>query len=285
MCGELDLSILIASMNPVLQQEEYVFCSISYAQEQSITVPCLMKFQEKEAITLIVKRSDAEKANLSFIYPCKMITLNIHSSLEAVGFLAAITKHLAAAGISVNAVSAFYHDHIFVPTDKAELALRLLIELSRKGESFTYNALVPEIGVLDYKKSIWFYTEVLSFKIKYDRPEKGFAFLALGGSQLMIEQVSATTPATDQEFREGNWRTGQLEYPFGRGVSLSLNVDNLDPILENLSHAKHPLKMEPKEAWYRRGDVLVGERQILVMDPDGYLLRFQQSLGFKVIGQ
>jgi len=101
----------------------------------------------------------------------------------------------------------------------------------------------------------------------------------------MIEQITGTTEATNQEFGDGNWRTGALEFPFGRGVSLSLDVDSLGPILENLSHGKHPLKMEPKEAWYRRGEVLVGERQILVMDPDGYLLRFQQYLGVKEIGQ
>lgn len=283
MSGELDLSVLISSMEPVLHADQYVFCSLASEREEKLSVPCVMKFQEKEGTTLIVKKSDADSYNLSFIYPCKMITLNIHSSLEAVGFLAAITKHLAAAGVSVNAVSAFYHDHIFVPSDKADVALTLLVELSQKKSSFSFNDLVPEFGVSDFKNSLRFYTEILPFKIEYDRPERGFAFLSLRGSQLMIEQVGGTSEATDQEFRDGNWRTETLEFPFGRGVSLSLNVDNLDPILENLSHAKHPLKMEPKEAWYRRGDVLVGERQILVMDPDGYLLRFQQSLGVKTI--
>lgn len=283
MSGELDLSTLISSMEPVLHDEEYVFCSVSSDQEKKVSASCVMKFLEKEGMTLILKRADADREGVRFVYPCKMITLNIHSSLEAVGFLAAITKHLASAGISVNAVSAFYHDHIFVPTDKAKLTLNLLTELSSKKKSFTYNDLVPEIGVSDYKKSIWFYTEILPFKIEYDRPEKGFAFLSLRGSQLMIEQATATTAATDQEFREGNWRTGDLEYPYGRGISLSINVDDLDCILRKLADINHPLKMEPKEAWYRREDFFVGERQILVMDPDGYLLRFQQSRGVKAI--
>jgi hypothetical protein len=60
-----------------------------------------------------------------------MVTLNIHSSLEAVGFLAAITTRLAAAGMGVNPVSAFYHDHLFVPADRAEEALDLLRQLAK----------------------------------------------------------------------------------------------------------------------------------------------------------
>jgi catechol 2,3-dioxygenase-like lactoylglutathione lyase family enzyme len=282
MSGELDLSVLIASMQPVLHPDEYVFCTVTNEQENSL-LPCVMRFQEAEGTTVIIKKSEAERAKLSFIYPSKMITLNVHSSLDAIGFLAAIAKHLAAAGISMNAVSAFYHDHLFVPTDKAAIAQKLLIELSKNKSSFSYNDLIPEFGVSNFKQSIRFYTEILPFKIEYDRPEKGFAFLSLRGSQLMIEQLAGTTEATAQELRDGNWRTGTLEFPFGRGASLSINVDSLDLILKNLSDAKHPLKMEPKEAWYRRGEVLVGERQILVMDPDGYLLRFQESLGVKAI--
>jgi uncharacterized protein len=283
MSGEVDLSTLISSMRPVIQDEEYVFCTVSSREEERVSASCVMSFREREGITLILKRSDAEREGLSFSYPCKMITLNIHSSLNAIGFLAAITKQLAVAGISLNAVSAFYHDHIFVPTDKAVLALELLVELSQRGSPFSYNDLVPELGVSNFQKSIGFYTEILPFEIEYDRPEKGFAFLSLRGSQLMIEQITGTAEATNKEFREGAWRTATLEFPFGRGISLSIGVDDLDPILAKLSAAKHPLKMGPKEAWYRRGDVLVGERQILVMDPDGYLLRFQQSLGVKAM--
>jgi len=266
-------------MEPVLHGDEYVLCSILCDQESKISAPCVMRFQEEEGVTLILKRNDAERENISFSYPCKMITFNIKSSLFAEGFLAMIIKHLASAEISVNAVSAFHHDHIFVPTDKAEIAFKLLTELSKKKGNFAYNDLVPEIGVLDFRRSIWFYTEVLPFEIEYDRPENGFAFLSFRGTQLMIEQLSGTALGTDQDFRDGNWRTGTLEYPFGRGINLSINVDSLDPIMRSLADANLPLRMGPKDAWYRREDFLVGERQILVMDPDGYLLRFQQFLG------
>ena len=285
MPGELDLTTLISTMEPVLQPEEYVFCFLKNEEAQRISAPCKLRFQEEEGTTLVMSMTAAEAQGLNFTYPCRLITLNTHSSLEAIEFLAAITKHLAAAGISVNPVSAFHHDHLFVPVAQAEIALSLLLELSRRNSAFSFNNLVPELGVSDFRRSLEFYTKLLPFKIEYDRPEKGFAFLSLGSSQIMIEQISGTEAASDQEFREGRWITGRLEYPFGRGTSLSISVDDLEPILQTLAAANYPLKMAPKDAWYRRDAILVGERQILLLDPDGYLLRLQQSLGVKPLDQ
>ncbi|MBI1814797.1 MAG: VOC family protein [Deltaproteobacteria bacterium] len=143
----------------------------------------------------------------------------------------------------------------------------------------TYNDLIPELGVLDIEASLRFYTQTLPFKIEYQRQDVGFAFLSLGNSQLMLEQVSATDAATDEELRAGAWRTGALEYPLGRGMNLEIRVESLDQILLALANANYPLKMQPREAWYRRETILIGQRQILVMDPDGYLLRFHEVLG------
>jgi lactoylglutathione lyase len=142
-----------------------------------------------------------------------------------------------------------------------------------------YNDLIPELGVLDIEKSLRFYTATLPFKIEYQRQDVGFAFLSLGNSQLMLEQVSATDAATDEEIRAGAWRTGALEYPLGRGMNLEIRVESLDQILRALANANYPLKMQPREVWYRREAILTGQRQILVMDPDGYLLRFHEILG------
>jgi hypothetical protein len=75
---------------------------------------------------LIIRKDEASRAELEYSYPCRMITLAVHSALGAVGFLAAVTTRLSKAGISVNAVSAFHHDHLFVPTDRAEQALKIL---------------------------------------------------------------------------------------------------------------------------------------------------------------
>ncbi len=130
MSGESDLLVLLASMEPVLDAEEHVFCTVSLKMRSTLQATPILEFREREGITAVIKKREAKELGLDFIYPCKLITLNIHSSLEAVGFLAAITRKLAAAGISVNAVSAYYHDHIFVPVEKADEAVKLLHELS-----------------------------------------------------------------------------------------------------------------------------------------------------------
>jgi uncharacterized protein len=125
-----DLARLIRSMRPALRPEVFVFASLP-----DETVPAAIKpvmiFREAEGLTAIVTREEAAAAGLAAAFPCRMITLNVHSALEAVGFLAAVTRRLAAAGIPVNAVSAFHHDHLFVPEERAEEALRVLENMSR----------------------------------------------------------------------------------------------------------------------------------------------------------
>ncbi len=116
-------------MEPVLAPDLYVFATCVAQDMPSGLVPRMM-FQEAEGTTLIVLKSEAEAAGLKWDFPCRMITLNIHSALDAVGFLARITTHLARLGMSVNPVSAFYHDHIFVPEDRAKDALSALHDLS-----------------------------------------------------------------------------------------------------------------------------------------------------------
>jgi hypothetical protein len=86
-------------------------------------------FHEREGTAFVVRREEAEAAGLPYQFASRLITLTVHSSLEAVGFLAAVTAPLAEAGISVNAVSAFYHDHLFVPVERAEDAQWLLQKL------------------------------------------------------------------------------------------------------------------------------------------------------------
>jgi hypothetical protein len=90
-------------------------------------------FREAEGITVIVDKIAAEQAGLSYTFVSRMITLTVHSSLEAIGFLAVITRKLAEAGISVNPVSAYYHDHLFVPSGKAEQAMQLLFGIVQEG--------------------------------------------------------------------------------------------------------------------------------------------------------
>ena len=133
MTGEMDLQILLSSCQASIADDEFVFLCLADRKIPESLSPVMM-FQEQEAMTLIITRQQAETAGLSFAYPCRMITLAIHSSLEAVGFMAHISALLADAGISVNPVAGFYHDHLFVPVAKADEAMRLLSALSEKNK-------------------------------------------------------------------------------------------------------------------------------------------------------
>ncbi|MBI3033414.1 ACT domain-containing protein [Candidatus Woesearchaeota archaeon] len=121
-----DLKTLLESMNPQLIKGKYVFCTVSQQQYHRLKTKPLMLFKETEGITLILQKSVAEKLKFAYTSIWAMITLTVHSDLNAVGFLAAITAKLAQQGISVNAVSAYYHDHLFVPFEKAEKSMALL---------------------------------------------------------------------------------------------------------------------------------------------------------------
>ncbi|HZS77108.1 MAG TPA: VOC family protein [Ktedonobacteraceae bacterium] len=130
-----------------------------------------------------------------------------------------------------------------------------------------FQPLIPELSVSDFEKSLSFYSEILPFRVEFQRPESQFAFLSYQGCQLMITHEQTT------------WKTGALEYPYGRGIHLAMLVDRLDNLLQSLRERSYPLFAEPAEQWYRQGQILLGRREFLVMDPDGYLLRFAQSLG------
>ena len=130
-----DLQALLAGMKPEMQPGIFVFCTISEETEIPAATKPLLTFREREGTTLVVRREEAESLGLAYQFASRLITLTIHSSLEAVGFLAPITARLAEAGISVNAVSAFYHDHLFVPHDRADEALARLQDMMRKPDN------------------------------------------------------------------------------------------------------------------------------------------------------
>ncbi|WP_339071203.1 VOC family protein [Pseudomonas idahonensis] len=137
---------------------------------------------------------------------------------------------------------------------------------------FQMNNLVPEMLVTDLERSLIFYRDTLGFKVEYQRPEHFFAFLSLNGAQLMLEQ-------DDQE--ESEWRVGPLQAPFGRGMNLSIECPDIRQMAAALAHAGIVLRREIQECWYRHDELLHGELNLLVLDPDGYLLRFTEDLGFK----
>jgi catechol 2,3-dioxygenase-like lactoylglutathione lyase family enzyme len=124
--------------------------------------------------------------------------------------------------------------------------------------------------VTDIRKSLDFWTRLIGFQIAYERPEEGFAYLDQHGIQIMLEQYDPD---------EGQWVTGALEAPFGRGMNFQIIVDSVEPILQRLEMAEWPLFRPCADVWYRADAVEVGQREFLVQDPDGYLLRFGESLG------
>ena len=131
MAGEKVLSNLLASIEPELLSDEYVFCTINGAKygDYAETSP-LASYLESEGLTLLVTKDNADKANFTYEAVFRGITLTVHSSLEAVGLTAAVSSKLEEKGISANMISAYFHDHIFVQAEKAELAIEALNEFS-----------------------------------------------------------------------------------------------------------------------------------------------------------
>ncbi|MBW2461056.1 MAG: ACT domain-containing protein [Deltaproteobacteria bacterium] len=130
--SETDLAELLAGMQPHLTPGTWVFVNVPELAALGGLDP-VMSFREAEGTTLVVRRSQAKASGLEGAFPCRMITLEVHWSLEAVGFLAAITAGLARLGIAVNPVSAVHHDHLFVPEDRAEEAMAELRALAAQG--------------------------------------------------------------------------------------------------------------------------------------------------------
>ncbi|AGT09462.1 bleomycin resistance protein [Paracoccus aminophilus] len=133
------------------------------------------------------------------------------------------------------------------------------------------NALVPEFAVKDWRKSRQFYCDILAFKCEYERPEDGFSYLSVEGAELMIDEIGI-----GRTFDGGHLPDA---YPFGRGLNVQIMVSNVAALLDRLEAAKYPLFLPLEDRWYRVGDVEEGNRQFVVADPDGYLLRFFQDLG------
>lgn len=126
MIGETNLEILLATMSPNLMAEEYVFCSVQGDYIDYNALSPLASFRESEGLTLVISKEMALAHQLPFESVFRGITLTIHSSLDAVGLTAAVSGKLAANNISANVIAAYYHDHIFVQSEKAELALKVL---------------------------------------------------------------------------------------------------------------------------------------------------------------
>ncbi len=137
-----------------------------------------------------------------------------------------------------------------------------------------FNKLIPELSVSNFEKSLKFYTKIIGFKIEYQREESKFAYLSFQGSHIMIDQ-------NDDDNEKSPWFTGQQEYPKGRGIHFQLEVKNVFVIFNKLKKQNYPIKEPIKEYWFRKENSLIGVKGFLVMDPDGYLLMFNEGIGTK----
>ena len=140
--------------------------------------------------------------------------------------------------------------------------------LSASGKPFEWRKLVPELDVSDFERSVRFYTEVLGFEALFTR--ENFVYLELEEVQFMLQAAS-----------NDGWQTAPLETPFGRGINFQIELADIEPLYQRLKAVNHPFFREVKESWYKTGDILSGQREFLIQDPDGYLLRFCQALGEK----
>lgn len=134
-----------------------------------------------------------------------------------------------------------------------------------------FNSLYPELIVKDLEESLKFYRDCLGFKPEYDRPEEKFAVLSYGNAQIMLLQDNPNTHS----------RTGSLDYPRGQGINFSIKTQELEKLALALETFGYPLRIPIRDQWHRQEQVLIGEKQLWVMDPDGYLLRFIENLGRK----
>ena len=122
MPGERDLTKLLAKLEPTLHPDSFVFCSFRDFQLPRGLAP-ICQFREREGLTAIVEEGQALRLGLAHEFPARLISLRVHSDLNAVGLLSAVLHVMAAAGIPCNVVSGFFHDHLFVPRQQAALAL------------------------------------------------------------------------------------------------------------------------------------------------------------------
>ena len=77
------------------------------------------------------------------------------------------------------------------------------------------------------------------------------------------------------------WSIGELKYPFGNGINFQLEVEDVEKIYNNFKNNNYTIAFDIEENWYRQDSKILGNREFLIQDPDGYLLRFMQDLGEK----
>ena len=136
--------------------------------------------------------------------------------------------------------------------------------------TFDAPTLVPEFDVFDLDRSLAVYVGVFGFRRLFDRPEERFSYLVREGAHLMLEEAAG--PGR-------RFHMAPLDYPFGRGLNLQIQVSNVGALYADVQRSSVKILFPLEERWYRQNESEAGNRQFVVADPDGYILRFFQSLG------
>lgn len=139
-----------------------------------------------------------------------------------------------------------------------------------------WNQMIPEFDVFNLEDSLHFYVDLIGFHVEYDRPEDRFAFLQLEGVQFMIQEIDSENM---------KWNTGELKYPLGIGINFQIDVTNIDEIYDRLKKDNYEIFVQMEDHWYRKDNILMGCREFLVQDPNGFVLRFSQDLENKQIDE
>ncbi|GAA3737451.1 ACT domain-containing protein [Flavobacterium ginsengisoli] len=133
--GETNLNTILENLNPLLNDGKYVFTKVDSLDLIPFS-KILFLFKEQEGITVVLEKHFAEELNLNFSYVASWITLEVHSSLAAVGLTAAFSQALGKANISCNVVAAYFHDHIFVDENDAQKAMDVLLKLKEENKNY-----------------------------------------------------------------------------------------------------------------------------------------------------
>lgn len=140
----------------------------------------------------------------------------------------------------------------------------------KKGGKMLFNKLIPELSVTNLENSLKFY-KTIGFDIKYERPENKFVFLEMDEIQFMVQEIT----------NNDKWDVAPLTFPFGNGINFQIEIDNVEKIYNKIKQTGYKIAFEIEENWYRQDNKLFGNKEFLVQDPDGYLLRFCEDLGEK----
>ncbi|MBL7479169.1 bleomycin resistance protein [Legionella bononiensis] len=147
--------------------------------------------------------------------------------------------------------------------------------------NYLTTSLTPELCCSNIKSSLSFYVELLGFKIQYQREYEGFAMIERQGSRIMLDEIRGNSVTGSKRV----WLSAPMETPFGRGINLEIKTNQVEQLYQRCEESGATIFLPIEDKWYRADNVEIGNRQFIVLDPDGYMLRFVHDLGVRKVGE